>query len=103
MKCSLGLTNFLEEISSLSHSIVFLYFFALITEDLSYLSQLFFGILHSNGGHKQNLVFTRTKEKGAVTPQETVPDLPVSAQESGGGMGRQQGGNTALPIKRKLD
>ena len=33
MKCSLGISNFLEEISSLSHSIAFLYFFALITED----------------------------------------------------------------------
>ena len=33
MKCSLGISNLLEEISSLSHSIVFLYFFALITEE----------------------------------------------------------------------
>ena len=33
-------------------------------------------------GHKQNLVGTRTQEKGAVTPQETEPDLPVSVQES---------------------
>ena len=33
MKCSLGISNFLEEISSLSHSIVFLYFSALITEE----------------------------------------------------------------------
>ena len=33
MKCSLCVSNFLEEISSLSHSIVFLYFFALITEE----------------------------------------------------------------------
>ena len=33
MKCSLGISNFLEEISSLSHSIVFLYFFALMTEE----------------------------------------------------------------------
>ena len=32
--------------------------------------------------HKQNLVCTRTKEKGAVTPQETDPDLPGSVQES---------------------
>ena len=32
MKCFLGISNFPEEISSLSHSIVFLYFFALITE-----------------------------------------------------------------------
>ena len=31
MQCSLGISNFLEEISSLSHSVVFLYFFALIT------------------------------------------------------------------------
>ena len=33
MKCSLGISNFLEEISSLSHSVLFLYFFALITEE----------------------------------------------------------------------
>ena len=32
MKYSLGISNFLEELSSLSHSIVFLYFFALITD-----------------------------------------------------------------------
>ena len=30
------------------------------------------------GGHKQNLVCTRTERKGAVTPQETEPDLPAS-------------------------
>ena len=33
MKCSFGFSNFLEEISSLSHSIVSLYLFALITEE----------------------------------------------------------------------
>ena len=33
MKCPLGISNFLEEISSLSHSVVFLYFFALIAEE----------------------------------------------------------------------
>ena len=34
MKCSLGFSNFLEEISTLSQSIAFLYFFfALITEE----------------------------------------------------------------------
>ena len=33
MKCSLGIFNFLEEMSSLSQSIVFPYFFALITEE----------------------------------------------------------------------
>ena len=34
------------------------------------------------GGHKQNLVHTRSQEKGAVSLQETDPDLPVSVQES---------------------
>ena len=33
MKCSLGISNFLEEISSLSHSVLFFYFFALIAEE----------------------------------------------------------------------
>ena len=31
MKCSPGISNFLEEISSLSHSILFIYFFALFS------------------------------------------------------------------------
>ena len=35
---SLGISNFLEEISSLSHSIVFLYFFALITKEVFLIS-----------------------------------------------------------------
>jgi len=34
------------------------------------------------GGHKQNLVCTRTQKKGAVTQIETEPNLPVSVQES---------------------
>ena len=33
-------------------------------------------------GTKKNLVHARTQEKGAVTLQETDPDLPVSVQES---------------------
>ena len=37
MKYFLGISNFLEEISSLSHSIVFLYF-ALITEEVFLIS-----------------------------------------------------------------
>ena len=32
VKCSLYISDFFEEITSLSHSVVFLYFFALITE-----------------------------------------------------------------------
>ena len=38
MKCSLGISNSLEEISSHSHSIVFLYFFTLITEEVFVIS-----------------------------------------------------------------
>ena len=43
----LGISNFHEEISSLSHSIIFLYLFLLITEEGFFsLSLLFFGTLH---------------------------------------------------------
>ena len=38
MKCSLGVSNFLEEMSSPSHSFVFLSFFALITEEVFLIS-----------------------------------------------------------------
>ena len=84
------------------------------------------------GGHRQNLACTRTQEKGAVTPQETDPDLPGSVQESPAearvrstdeavralvkevaiifitstmvwSQVKQLGGNTAPPINRKLD
>ena len=34
------------------------------------------------GGHKQSLVCTSTWEKGAVTTQETDPDMLMSVQES---------------------
>ena len=33
-------------------------------------------------GTKIKFVCTRTQENGAVTPEETEPDLPVSVQES---------------------
>ena len=47
MKCSLGISNFLD-ISSLSHSIVFLLFLCIVhLRRLSYLSLLFSGTLHS--------------------------------------------------------
>ena len=38
MKCSLGISNFLDEVFSLSLSIIFLYFFALTTEEAFFLS-----------------------------------------------------------------
>ena len=34
------------------------------------------------GRHKQNLVHIRIQEKGAVTSEETDPDLPMGVQES---------------------
>ena len=42
MKCSLGISNFLKAISSFSHSIAFLYFFAMITMGYVYLFQFWF-------------------------------------------------------------
>ena len=36
----------------------------------------------SLGWHKQNLLCTKTQEKGAVTPEETDLDLTMSVQES---------------------
>jgi len=43
MKCSLGISDFLEEISSLPYSIVFLYFFALIAEE-GFLISLYYSL-----------------------------------------------------------
>ena len=49
-KCSLDVYHFLEEISSLSHSISFFYFCAFVhLRRLSYCSLLFSGTLHSVG------------------------------------------------------
>ena len=48
-KCSLGISDFLEEISSLSHSIVFFCFFALITEKGFLISPFCFWNSASNG------------------------------------------------------
>ena len=42
MICSLGVSNSLEAISSLSHSVVFLYFLALITEEGFFISPCYF-------------------------------------------------------------
>ena len=47
MKCSLGISNFLEETSSLSRSVIFLCFLALFTSKPCYLPLVFHGTLHS--------------------------------------------------------
>jgi len=61
MKRSLRIPNFLEEISSLSRSIVFLYFFALITEEDFFLSLL--SILRNSAFKNYRHVF-RQEEVG---------------------------------------
>ena len=47
------------------------------------------------GGHTQSSVCTRTHGEGAVSPQETEPDLPASVggspAEAVGGCGSPQG------------
>ena len=49
MKYSLGISNFPEEISSLSHSIIFLFLCIVHKQKLSYRSLLFSGTLRSDG------------------------------------------------------
>ena len=50
MKCSLGTSDFLEKISSLSYSVVFLYLFALITEEGFLISSCYSLEPHVQGG-----------------------------------------------------
>ena len=68
MKYPFNISNFLEDKSSFSHSIVFLYFFALIIEE---------GFLISPCYSLELCIQMR-----AVTPQEIDPDLRMSVQES---------------------
>ena len=51
MKCPLGIPHFLEEISSLSHFVVFLYFFVLITEEGFLISSCYTLELYTRGFH----------------------------------------------------
>ena len=74
MKCSPGISNFLEEISSLSHCVVFLYFFTLITErgflispyySLKFYIQMAISFLFSFAFHFFSALFVRP-------PQTTI-------------------------------
>ena len=49
MKCSLGISNFLEEVANLSCSVVFLFLCIVALRRLSFFSLLFSGTLHSFG------------------------------------------------------
>ena len=73
MKCSLSISNFLEEISSLSHYVVFLYFFALIAEEgfliSSYYSlklciQMLISFLFSAGSRRETFHSCQSHEEG---------------------------------------
>ena len=58
MKCSLGISNFLEEISSLSRSVVFLYFFALIAEEGLLISPCYMLVHKSKCWNEFNLLIS---------------------------------------------
>ena len=58
MKCSLGISNFLEEISSLSHSIVSLYFLRNSLESPTRLGLAFTGSIERAIGHPQSFSLT---------------------------------------------
>ena len=63
------------------------------TERFDYRNSTGLGKADTLGEQKQNLVCIRTEGKGAVTPQETEPDLPVSVWGSPlevGGVGCQR-------------
>ena len=82
MKCSLGISDFLEEISSLSYSIVFLYFFTLIPEE----DFLFFSYLLLSYHH--NCVITHTHPEPEVLECEVKCALgSITMNKASGGDG----------------
>ena len=87
LRCYLSLFFLLHDLlmTSASKGPVFLHLLQTVQSGIlcPSFSTWFYTQLHVTlGGQKQNLVCTRTQEKGEVIPQETNPDLPVSVQES---------------------
>ena len=83
MKCSLGISNFLEEISSLSY-FVFLYFSALITEEVFLISsfyslELCIGAQYATGDQWRK---NSRKNKGMEPKQKQYPVLDVMVIEA---------------------
>ena len=70
MKCSHGISNFPEAISSLSHSIVFLYFFALITEEGFLISPCYYWELCIQMGVSFLFSFAFGKERVKYTERD---------------------------------
>ena len=75
MKCSLGISNFLEEISSLSHFVVFLYFFALITEEVLSLLALLWDSSFKDGHNRGQKYLLREAEYIKKRWQEYTEEL----------------------------
>ena len=80
MKCSLGISNFLEELSSLSDSIVFLFFCTVHLERLSYLSLLFFGTLHSDIINIDEVNFRKNLSKGIKSINREIKSIIMKSQ-----------------------
>ena len=89
MKCALGISNFLEEISRLSHCVVFLYFFALIAEEgflispcysLELYNQILTSFLSSFASHLFSQLFVRPPQTAilpfCISPQPLLPPPP---------------------------
>ena len=70
MKCSHGISNFPEAISSLSHSIVFLYFFALIAEEGFLISPCYYWELCIQMGVSFLFSFAFGKERVKYTERD---------------------------------
>ena len=111
MKYSLGIFNFLEEISYLSHSIVCRYFFALITvEGFLIYPLLFFGTLHSNGYIFRFLLclslffylqlFARPPHAGGAPQKERGSGTYLSKAEGSGGEVSLLSANPAPHLRR---
>ena len=84
MKCSLGISNFLDRMSSLSLSVVFLYLFALITEEGFLISsfyslELCIGAQYATGDQWRN---NSRKNKGMEPKQKQYPVVDVTGDRS---------------------
>ena len=75
MKCSLGISNF-EEISSLSHSVLFLYFFALIAS-----------IFYEDFIFQMSLNFSGKESAYSAGAARVVGLIPGLGRSPGGGHG----------------
>ena len=110
MKCSFDISDFLEEMPSLSHSVVFLYFFALIAEEGFLISSCYFFLLKHQWAKG-----TRDSEVPRACQRWVAMNTPRSERETGrncvttgawGGLEPQErsldhGGHEGHPLKHQ--